>query len=103
MDYRLLNTMGMDSFYSPLGSKAEDSIKQVWNSLTGNAAGSPATVTVAQGRTLPVKRQAKQVAEMTFSTPFIFAASEAPTPLGQITVELEPILATAPISWYVVG
>ena len=42
-------------------------------------------------------------AEITFSTPFIFAASVAPTPFGQITVELEPILAAAPISWYVVG
>jgi len=53
----------------------------------------------------PPSKTLKQspVAEITFSTPFILAASEEPTPFGQITVELEPILAAAPISWYVVG
>ena len=58
--------MGMDSYYSPLGPQTETSIQMVWNNLTGNAKGAPASVTVAQGRTLPVKRQAKGVAEMTF-------------------------------------
>lgn len=39
----------------------------IWNQLTGNEKGTPMQLVVAQGRTLPVKRQAKGVAEMTFT------------------------------------
>ena len=58
--------MGMDSFYSPTGPETKKNIQIVWDQLTGNAKGSLMTVQVAQGRTIPVKKQAKQVAEMTF-------------------------------------
>ena len=58
--------MGMDSFYSPLGPDTNKKIQQVWDGLTGQTKGSFSTLEVAQGRTLPVNRQAKGVAEMTF-------------------------------------
>ena len=56
IDYRLLNSMGMDSFYSPLGPETTSNISRVWDQLTGSSKGSPSNVQVAQGRTLPVKR-----------------------------------------------
>ena len=59
--------MGMDSFYSPSGdSKTEENIQKVWDQLTGKAKGSFKLIEVAQGRTLPVKKQAKGVAMMSF-------------------------------------
>lgn len=67
IDYRLLNTMGMDSFYSPFGPETVGKIQAVWDGLTGNSKGTFSQVEVAQGRTLPVRRQAKGVAEMSFT------------------------------------
>ena len=40
IDYRLLNSMGMDSFYSPLGPSTDAKIQQVWDQLTGSSEGS---------------------------------------------------------------
>lgn len=41
IDYRLLNSMGMDSFYSPFGPSTEASISMIWDQLTGNERGAP--------------------------------------------------------------
>jgi cell division protein ZapE len=67
IDYRLLHSMGMNSYYSPFSTETTQAVEDIWNSLTGSAKGTFANVEVAQGRFLPVSRQAKGVAEMTFS------------------------------------
>eukprot|EP00354_Favella_ehrenbergii_P004577 CAMPEP_0170457340 /NCGR_PEP_ID=MMETSP0123-20130129/4666_1 /TAXON_ID=182087 /ORGANISM="Favella ehrenbergii, Strain Fehren 1" /LENGTH=165 /DNA_ID=CAMNT_0010721103 /DNA_START=414 /DNA_END=911 /DNA_ORIENTATION=- len=44
IDYRLLNSMGMDSFYSPLGSETDQKVQKVWDQLTGSSKGTPSMV-----------------------------------------------------------
>ena len=58
--------MGMDSFYSPVCPDTDTKIQQVWDQLTGSTRGTFSSIEVAQGRSLPVKRYAKGVAEMSF-------------------------------------
>jgi predicted ATPase len=68
IDYRLLHAMSMDHYYHPAGHpKTTEAIKRIWDSLTGNAAGTPAVVQVAQGRTLMIEKQARRVCEVNFS------------------------------------
>mmetsp|Transcript_10583 Transcript_10583/g.17768 ORF Transcript_10583/g.17768 Transcript_10583/m.17768 type:complete len:178 (+) Transcript_10583:461-994(+) len=51
IDYRLLHTMGQDSFYYPSGSKeANDGVEKMWNQLTNSSKGEYKMVDVAQGR-----------------------------------------------------
>ena len=57
------------------------------------------TELIAEDQALPSNRSKQSpLTEITFSTPFIFDASEAPFPLGQITVESPPIFEMAPIN-----
>jgi len=68
IDYRLLNTMGMDSYYYPANSpETEDKIESIWKSLTNNARGAFTTVEVAQGRFIDCEKAAKNVGEFTFA------------------------------------
>ena len=66
MDYRLLNAMGIDSYYYPTGPETKEKIDQVWNQLTNNSLGRLEVVEVAQGRTIHVSKAAKGTAEFTF-------------------------------------
>jgi len=66
IDYRLLNAMGIDSFYYPLNSETSAKIDRIWGQLTNNSPGKFEVVEVAQGRTIPVDKAAKGVAEFTF-------------------------------------
>ena len=65
IDYRLLHSMGMDSYYSPTGS-VDDKLITIWNQLTNKSPGSFRNIEVAQGRHIPCQKQAKNVAEFTF-------------------------------------
>lgn len=47
MDFRLLNAMGMDTYYYPTGPDTERDIQRVWDSLTDNSKGEPRTIEVA--------------------------------------------------------
>ena len=40
MDYRLLNAMGIDSYYHPFTPETASKVDDVWNQLTNNAKGS---------------------------------------------------------------
>jgi len=60
--------MGMDTYYHPTGSKeTKQAIQRIWDQLTNKSPGSPSIVEVAQGRTLMVDKQAKNVAEVEFA------------------------------------
>jgi predicted ATPase len=58
--------MGMDSYYSPTGS-VDNEITAIWNQLTNSSAASFKNIEVAQGRTIPCYKQAKNVAEFSFA------------------------------------
>jgi predicted ATPase len=66
MDYRLLNAMGVDSYYFPTGNDTREKITAVWNQLTNNSLGAIEVVEVAQGREIHVSKAAKGTAEFTF-------------------------------------
>jgi cell division protein ZapE len=66
IDYRLLNAMGIDSYYFPTGNDTRLKINAVWNQLTNDSLGSLEVVDVAQGREIHVSKAAKGVAEFTF-------------------------------------
>jgi cell division protein ZapE len=60
--------MGMDTYYHPTGkASTKQAIKEIWDQLTNSSPGTPSIVQVAQGRTLMIDRQAKNVAEVEFS------------------------------------
>lgn len=53
IDYRLLHSMGMDSYYYPAGTQeTEKKMKTIWDQLTNSAKGTFKNVEVAQGRTI---------------------------------------------------
>ena len=58
--------MGIDSFYYPVNKETSEKIDRIWNQLTNNSKGQFEVVEVAQGRTIPVEKSAKGVAEFTF-------------------------------------
>lgn len=58
--------MGIDSFYYPLNEETSNKIDSVWSQLTNGSKGHFEVVEVAQGRTIPVDKAAKGVAEFTF-------------------------------------
>lgn len=69
IDYRLLHSMGMDSYYYPgshNNNNTEKEVDKMWDKLTNNAVGKYMSVEVAQGRTIPCQKQAKNVAQFTF-------------------------------------
>jgi len=67
IDYRLLHSMGMDSYYHPTGDpKTTESIEKIWNQLTNNSKGEFGMITVAQGRFIECQKSAKNVGEFTF-------------------------------------
>lgn len=67
IDYRLLHSMGMESYYHPTGApETEAAIQKIWNELTNKAPGEFMMVTVAQGRFIPCEKQAKNVAVFSF-------------------------------------
>lgn len=66
IDYRLLNAMGIDTYYSPSGPETSLKIRMIWDQLTNKSLGAPHVVQVAQGRTLMVQKAAKTVAEIDF-------------------------------------
>ena len=67
IDYRLLHTMGMDSYYHPTGSpEAEEGVEKIWNELTNKSKGEFMNIEVAQGRFIQCQRQAKNSAMFTF-------------------------------------
>lgn len=55
IDYRLLHSMGMDSYYSPTGS-VDDKVLNIWNQLTNKSPGTFRNVEVAQGRFIPCQK-----------------------------------------------
>ena len=60
--------MGMDNYYYPSGTpETKIAIQRVWNQLTDSSPGVPSIVVVAQGRTLKIEKQAKNVAQVEFS------------------------------------
>ena len=65
VDYRLLNTMGMENYYYPL-SNSEERVQAIWNKLTNASKGEFMRVPVAQGRTISCSRQAKSVGMFSF-------------------------------------
>lgn len=67
IDYRLLHSMGMDSYYYPAGSdETKIKMEEIWNQLTNNSVGMYQMVEVAQGRTISCSKSAKNVGEFTF-------------------------------------
>ena len=52
IDYRLLNSMGMDNWFCTKTDNCDKLVKDMWNQLTNNAQGSSMMVPVAQGRTI---------------------------------------------------
>ena len=60
--------MGMDSYYHPAGApETEKSVKKMWDLLTNKAIGKYENIEVAQGRTIPCEKAAKNVGEFTFA------------------------------------
>lgn len=66
IDYRLLNTMGLGTYFSPIGSQETDhSIQELWKSIT-KTEGMAVEIKVAQGRTITCYNYANKVGEFTF-------------------------------------
>ena len=56
IDYRLLHTMGMDSYYWPgehNKNNTDKELDKIWDNLTNHSVGKFMSVEVAQGRTIP--------------------------------------------------
>lgn len=66
IDYRLMNSMGMDNWVRESEPDAEKQIDALWSQLTNNAPGESMVVQVAQGRTINCAKQAKGVAMFSF-------------------------------------
>ena len=66
IDYRLLNSMGMDNWFCTKTDDCDDLVNKMWNTLTNGAVGNRMMVQVAQGRTIECTKQAKNVAIFTF-------------------------------------
>lgn len=67
IDYRLLYSMGMDSYYYPTGSAStSENLENMWNQLTNNSKGTYKMIDVAQGRFISCDKHSKNVGEFTF-------------------------------------
>jgi cell division protein ZapE len=67
IDYRLLNSMGMDSYYFPIGTpETKANLDKMWNQLTNSAKGTYKMIDVAQGRYIGCTKHSKLVGEFTF-------------------------------------
>lgn len=65
-DYRMARMIGHPVYFSPLGPAANRALEDAFARLTDAAEGSPATLTV-DGRALPVPRQAKGTAWLSYA------------------------------------
>jgi cell division protein ZapE len=67
IDYRLLHSMGMGSYFSPSGTNETNAkMQQIWDQLTNSSKGSYKSIEVAQGRTIGCSKHSKTVGEFTF-------------------------------------
>ena len=46
IDYRLLNAIGMDSYYHPICKESDNKIQQIWDQLTNKSPGTPTIIKV---------------------------------------------------------
>jgi len=66
VDYRMLHFEGLTTYYTPLGSDADDKIENAWQRLTGNAKGERQVLKIL-GRDLVVPASAHGVARFRYS------------------------------------
>ena len=65
-DYRMAKLAGAETFHVPLGDKARGALDAAFKTLTGHAAGNPATIKVL-GRLVQVPQSRSNVARFTFA------------------------------------
>jgi len=66
VDYRLMHFDGLTTYYTPLGSHADDNIQRAWEQLTGNAPGTEQILKVL-GRDIIIPLSAHGVARFEYS------------------------------------